>query len=276
MFEVVGALSNPGDPGRPNEDAWGRADAFVWVIDGATGLGDERLLNAPSDAAWLAAALGAALEAAAADAADPVALLTAAAAAVEARFVAERRRSPREHYEMPTAAVLVAHVTPSAIAIAELGDCAIYLAASDEVLRHGGTETGRAAERGGASRLMGGGGRWTAETLAYLRSVRNMANSPGGYAIFAPDATCATLARTHRQASPIGTALLVSDGYDAAVQGYGLFSESGLLAAASERLAGPLEALREVERADPDCTRSPRFKPSDDATAVLIRTIADG
>lgn len=264
---VVAAVSDPGSPGRANEDAWGTAGPFAWVIDGATGLGDERLLPGPSDAAWLAAALGAALADAAAAAPDPAALLHAAAVAVEARFVAERRRGPREQYEMPTAAVLVCRADGDELDIAELGDCAALVRAAGHVARPGGTPAGRATERGAAARL-GAIGR-TPEVMAYLRSVRNQANAPGGYAVFAPDAGCAVRARRHRIAGA-DAALLMTDGYLAAAADYGLYDAAALFDAAAADIGAPLARLRAVEMDDPDCRRFPRFKPSDDATAVFL------
>ncbi len=41
----------------------------------------------------------------------------------------------------------------------------------------------------------------------------------------------------------------------------------------SDGLAGLLQELRHIEReVDPDGTRFPRFKRSDDATALLVKT----
>lgn len=270
------AVSDPGRADRANEDGWGSAGDTVWIIDGATGLGDERLTSGRTDAAWLTAALDEALRVAAADAADPAALLAAAAASVEARFVRERRRAPREHYEMPTAAVLVACFRPDGIEIADLGDCGLYIASGGEVHRFGGTEQGRAIESANARRMMAGGGGRSPEVLAFLRTVRNQANTPGGYAIFAPDGSCATRARRSHHPASRGTALFLSDGFEAAVEDYGLHTGATLLAAAADGLDLPLVALREVERNDAGCTRFPRFKPSDDATAVLVEFDATG
>ena len=68
-----------------------------------------------------------------------------------------------------------------------------------------------------------------------------------------------------------GEALLVSDGYEAAVDDYGLFDGAGLIAAARREVRQPLDALRAVEAADPECRQYPRFKKSDDATALFVR-----
>ena len=271
MFEVLGAVSEPGRADRANEDGFGAAGRFAWVIDGATGLGDEELIDGPSDAAWLTATMGEAFRALAADADEPGRLLALAAKICEDRFIAERRRAPAERYEIPTAAVLVATLGADGLEIAELGDCAIYIGAAGGVTRFGGSAAGRALEQQNARNMMASGGGRSPEVLAFLRRIRNLANTPGGYPIFAPEANSADAVRRHHLPVAAGEALLISDGYEAAVDDYGLFDGAGLIAAARRQVRQPLDALRAVEAADPDCRQYPRFKQSDDATALLVR-----
>ena len=52
-FEILDTISLPGDPLKPNDDAFGHAENAAVVIDGATSLGDP-LMPGDSDAAWLA------------------------------------------------------------------------------------------------------------------------------------------------------------------------------------------------------------------------------
>jgi len=263
-------VSEPAGANRPNEDGWGVAGPFAWIIDGATGLGDTRLLDAPSDAAWLTAVLDAALREGAAAAGDPGFLLAEAAATAEARFEAERHRAPAERYEIPTAAVLLARFGDDGVTVVDLGDCGLYLAGDGRVRRIGGTESGRAAEQTSARRLMGSGSGRGPDVLSFLREVRNKANRPDGYAIFAPDAGCAYRARRNFLPLQEGLALFLTDGFEAAVEDYGLHSAQSLVASA-DRLGEVVAAIRAAERDDPDCVRYPRFKPSDDATALSVR-----
>ena len=53
QFELIDSLSLPGNPEKPNDDAFGFGDQAALVLDGATGLG-EPLMPGKSDAAWLA------------------------------------------------------------------------------------------------------------------------------------------------------------------------------------------------------------------------------
>lgn len=276
-------ISAPGSPDRPNEDALGQTDNVVWVIDGATGLGDNPLLEAPSDAAWLADAMGRAfLEVAATGVRDPATLLAKAAEAVELRFVHERLRAPEHRYEIPTAAVLLAVFEDERVEVAELGDCRLYLRDGKGTVHDvGGSPIGRGLERTNAKRLVTGGATIrTPDVLAHLRAVRDMANTPRGYWVFAPDPEPVRHARRHTIPLPEGAdapearaaALLVTDGFDALTDDYGRYAPEALIRAAQERgLRSLVEELRHVETVlDPDAVAFPRFKRSDDATAILV------
>ena len=52
-LQLLESLSLPGDPAKPNEDAFAHAPQAALVMDGATPLG-EALMPGRSDAAWLA------------------------------------------------------------------------------------------------------------------------------------------------------------------------------------------------------------------------------
>jgi len=247
------------------------AGAYAWIIDGATGLADSPLLDAPSDAAWLTAAIDAAFRDNA-NAPTAAALLKLACAAVAARFLAERIRAPVARHEVPAASFLLVRADGDALEIAELGDCALIVADGAGHASYGGTEAGRAGEKANAAATMSGSFERTPAVLANLRASRDMANAPGGFPIFAPQTWDGEGARfhRHRRTGP-ADALFMTDGYAAATLDYGLYDTAGLVDAARGGLAGPLGELRAIEVADADNRRFPRFKQSDDATAMLIR-----
>lgn len=269
MIEVLGAVSASGAPDRPNEDGYGTAGRFAWVIDGATGLGDEALLDAPSDAAWLTGVLHECLSAEAENAAAPLDLLRIAADVAMRRFEAERRRPPRERYEIPTAAIILARFGDT-IEVVDMGDCGMFIEAGGGLSRVGGSDKQRQWEADSAQRLMSGGAGRTPEVTQYLRKVRNTANTGEGYGVFAPDHGCLRWARHHVLGAREGRALLLSDGFEAAIDDYALFDGPGLVEAAAHDPAAVLARVRAVEADDPHCTRYPRFKRSDDATALAI------
>jgi hypothetical protein len=66
--------------------------------------------------------------------------------------------------------------------------------------------------------------------------------------------------------------LLATDGFLALASDYGVYSADSLMAAAmSKGLAAMGEELRAIEAGDTGGDKFPRFKKSDDATAILVR-----
>ena len=53
-LEILDSLSEPAKPGTENEDRIGWNETAVFVIDGATSLGDPIVAPPSSDAAWIA------------------------------------------------------------------------------------------------------------------------------------------------------------------------------------------------------------------------------
>jgi hypothetical protein len=77
LLHVTGQVCEPS--GKVNEDIAGSTKTAAWVMDGATGLGDEKLLPGESDAAWLVQRVDAFLRAHADDASLGMAELFAGA-----------------------------------------------------------------------------------------------------------------------------------------------------------------------------------------------------
>jgi hypothetical protein len=109
------------------------------------------------------------------------------------------------------------------------------------------------------------------EFLPVLRASRNYVNTAEEW-LFAPDAACADHAKEARASvAPDALLLLASDGFLALASDYERYTPESLFAAvAANGLSVLGEELRAIETSDPDGTRFPRFKRSDDATALLI------
>jgi hypothetical protein len=109
--------------------------------------------------------------------------------------------------------------------------------------------------------------------LAALRIARNTVNSERGGWLFGPDAAATEKARSlHIAASPGTTILLASDGFLALVSDYERYDAASLMEAAERNGLEALgRELRAIEEGDPEGRRYPRFKKSDDATALLLR-----
>jgi hypothetical protein len=277
-LEILDTLSIPGDPLKPNDDAFGHADNAAVVLDGATSLG-EPLMPGDSDAAWIAHFGARRLIAHIKDGDAPVDALRHTFADAKKSFEALRKRPMREQWELPFASMALAFEAPDGFDFLWYGDCAGLLHRADdsvEVLgesfeakkRESNDAAKLAKERGVAPASNGN----LPEFLPALRMHRSKLNS-GSKWVFSPDPRAADHVSSKRIAAAKGsTLLLASDGFLALTTDYGRYTPHTLMARAMNKGLGILaDELREIEDADPQGHKHPRFKKSDDATAVLLK-----
>ena len=277
-FEILDTLTLPGDPLKPNDDAFAHAGNAAVVLDGATSLGDP-LMPGASDAAWIAHFGARRLMAHLRDGDAPKDALRHALNDAEKSFKALRRRAPSEQWEIPFASMALAVEAPGGCDFLWFGDCAGLLQGTKntvEILGDSFVSKMREAKR--AAKLakelkhapVASGER--SPYLPALRKARNLVNT-GSHWAFSPDPQAAEHVAMKRVAAPSGSLLLLaSDGFLALLTDYGRYSAHTLMRSAAEKgLAGLGEELRAIEEADPDGHKHPRFKKSDDATAVLLR-----
>jgi hypothetical protein len=279
MLELIEAVSAPGNAARTNEDAWKHAGAMAAVFDGATGLG-ENLLPGDSDAAWLARVAAERLAAHAELGLSALEALRGAAGDAEGAF---GRRAPIENWEVPFASLmLVEGGGDEPLEAFWFGDCAGLVLAPGEGVQVIGEAFGkRVAEASQATRLAAELGRGPAAAkvdpafLPALRVSRSRYNTEGGQWVFGPMRACVDHIKRGSVRAPTGSlVLLASDGFLALGTDYGRYDAAALVEAARDRgLAAMLTELRAIEADDPDGTRFPRFKTSDDATAMLLRVV---
>ncbi len=294
IFDPLDMLSWPSKLGKPNDDAFAHADKLVAVFDGATMVADP-VLHADSDAAWIArkGAEGVIRNDVAGLPAKDILKLTAKM--VERDYRAQRFREPVANYENPFAAMMLLRLEgnePSsglangsvANAVGQtkilmdalwFGDCAALVKPpGGDTFVIGETLELRVDEAEKARALFADGQIRTPEIVAALRASRNRLNNGGKWA-FGTDSACADHVNEKRVAVAKGTVILVaSDGFLALVSDYGRYTPETLIAASVSRgLKSLFTELRAVEEADADCRKFPRFKTSDDATAILIRIV---
>jgi hypothetical protein len=274
FFELIDSLTLPGDVAKPNEDSSAHTRTMAVVVDGATGL-SESLMPGPSDAQWIARFAARRLCAHSDNGGDPLEWLRAAAFDSERSFSALRYREPVQPFELPFASLMQAALVDGALHFAWFGDCAALLRApSGTFAMIGDTIEARSREAARARRASptpaASGVR--EEFLPALRASRNRVNSEGGDWLFAPDSRCAEHAeQATRPAVPSSRLLIASDGFLALAADYGRYSTEALLSAAETRGLNALgEELRAIEAGDPEGRAYPRFKRSDDATALLL------
>ena len=280
-LELVEALSLPGHPDKANDDAFGFREAAACVLDGATGLG-EHLLPGPSDAAWLSRFGANRILSYIGDGASAQEAVTAALFDADTSFTQLRRREPAERYEIPFASLMLAVASAGAIDFLWYGDCAAIVCHADgrcEIV--GEAIDKRARESRGVKKLADTTGEAPAavslrETfLPALRNARNRVNTVKGGYLFGPEVIAADHAQMARLGiEPGAHLLLTTDGFLALASDYGCYDIATLVDAAKTKGLSKLgEELRAVEDADAEGRKFPRFKKSDDATAVLLKVV---
>lgn len=284
-IDVLDTIHDPGKVGGANDDNLGHSGDYAWVFDGATGLVEEQLTGTASDAAWLSQAGTEALQARAPSHRGPLAaLVDEVIDDVTRRFDAEAQRQPQERYERPTASLILIRQVGGVLECLNFGDCKILLRdGTGNFQTFGSSEESEAYENHLATRFSeqrkeqgetGEPNQHRSSILDRLRKVRNRHNVPGGYWVFALDAGAAEHARTRTvEFEAPAVALLMTDGFEALAGDYGRYTEEELLEAAlTKGLTALKDELRHIERElDPEAHQFPRFKQSDDATAMLVK-----
>ncbi len=266
-FNLVQMITLAGEMGIPNDDRIGLASTHAWVIDGATDLGEPGLLGERGGAAWLAATADSAFH----DAAGPLpALCETVFATIGAHYAAACRRAPIAEWELPTASFAAVAVQNGRLDCVFSGDCAVlHRTASGTAFLTRAPD--RTSESGDAAALGVGTGGLTLKSHAVLADRRaSRARERDALTIDPIRSQAATTAR-EIVCDRGDSILLMSDGFSSLIDAYRAYTAEGLVRAVEELgLAAVAMELREIERRDLECTRHPRFKASDDASAMWI------
>jgi hypothetical protein len=279
VANLLDMVSLAGFADRPNEDRVGVAGHHASVIDGATGLG-EPLMGGRSDAAWLAQRCHEAFTRHA-DVEDPAELISRAADDLVASFETERQRSLDAPWELPCGAFMLASWRDGGLDLSWSGDCrAIVEAEGGVLLSFGATALSEEAEAALAARLGQGGDpaqRYREPAaLQALREQRAVALAPGRSLILCPDRGFLDHLGRARVSAGRVRLLMMTDGFAAAELRYGLHDgPRALMAAAACGLLPIADGLRRFEtEVDPEGMLRPRWKRSDDATALHLEISA--
>jgi len=283
MFTVLDRISWPGHPDKPNEDICGVSGDWAWVIDTSIFPGTKPVMHEKSDATWLARFADERLSNLAPQAQDGVTLLRHV---MEEARTAYRAVAPAERHDdfvtWPLGAMTLVRRRGSVLDAWTFGDTTAYVRQPDGTVATLGDAPGlRDAEAATAAELMRqAGSRPTAILdepvfLAWLgerRERQRKSGIPAALLSVNPEA----VDRLRHETAPCedGTViLLASDGFSALVDLYGAMDAEAVMEVALTSGLEPLVRLaREIEiERDPDGKLYPRFKQSDDTTAVLLR-----
>lgn len=272
MLTLVESISLAGDRAKQNDDAAGSAYGRAWVIDGATDLHEAKLTRTASDAAWIAHFANARFHAAQGGVLGEI-VREASGEAAEA-FARLAGQAP-EKWMSPIASLLMIEETAHGVSGLDLGDCRLFALSGDgAAVITGGPpdavddETALAAKQTDADLPL----LQRTSTIAVLRTMRAGLNREGAQWTFGLDPDCAAHARTWSfKLTPPAHLLLMTDGFSALSDRYRAYTGPALVEAAVQRGLQELgRELRTIETADAG-PKFPRFKKSDDATALLLR-----
>jgi hypothetical protein len=212
--------------------------------------------------------------------AAPLEAVAAALFDAQTSYDALRRRTPTERWEVPYASMMFVAQNAQDLEAVWYGDCAALVKRPNAPVEIVGDaiekrvqEASRVAKLAAKHGLSPAAGINRPEYMDALRKARSYANTEKGHWAFAPDVRAADHVSSVHIEAPQGTVILLcSDGFLALASDYSAYEAEGLVAAAqSKGLATLCEELRAIESGDPEGRKFPRFKTSDDATAVLLR-----
>ncbi len=281
-MKLAGAVTE--GSGRHNEDAFGVTEregqvSAAWVLDGVTGINGQTYLPAASDARWLVERVQVHLEDLAAGSLPLQDLLRDLVARLEEEWrKAAAGLALPEDYDHPATCLLLAKSYEDGWQALRLGD-SYLLSEIGTVTNHphppsdlGDLEAELKAE----ARRMRDSGVVDFNTMLTASKARHsinrrQRNTPGGNSVLVADQSALAKPEFITLGSP-GKILLCTDGYYRAVDHYGLCDDAGLMAGSSKpaEVEQMLRRIRAAEASDPDCLKYPRFKPADDATAVVL------
>ncbi|MGO4571143.1 hypothetical protein [Microvirga sp. 2TAF3] len=283
MFTVLDRISWPGSPDKANEDACGASDDWAWVIDTSIFPGTEPIMNDRSDATWLARFVSERLSDLAARAydGDGVTLLRHVMEEARTAFMARAAEERHDFLTWPVGAMTLVHRNGNMLDVWTFADTTAFVRQPDgSVLTVGEAPDLRTFESAKAAELLSASG-CTPKTVnespvfqAWLTDRRQRQKQGRGLALLGLDPAAADRLRHQSVPCEDGTViLLTSDGFSALVDLYAEMDAKGLMEAALISGLEPLAArAREIEtQVDPGGKLYPRFKESDDTTAILLR-----
>ena len=263
------AATQPGNPGSPNEDWVSAAQSLIVVLDGSTARTETGCTHG---VAWYAAKLGSAITS---NATEPSNKLADVLAAAIAHTDAQHPQCDLSHVGTPSAMVAIVRIG-EALDYLVLGDTTIVVDSWDRfnVLTDERVSTTAVAERAEADQFPFGSLQKQAALLRMKHAELAQRNQPGGFWIAAADPTVAEHAVSGSiPKQELRRLAVLTDGAARITSVFGLLDWHGVMELLDD--SGPVELIQRVralETADPDGTRWPRNKPSDDATAVLAIT----
>lgn len=271
-LDLVQLLSLSDLAGSANDDRAGANSYCAWVIDGATDLGEAGLLGEIGGAAWLSSHANAAFHALSSDLAlgDAVEFVFDR---VAQNFIDQQVRAPVADWELPSAAFLAISIAHSSLKLAWLADCACLRIRKGKITRLGPRRN--LAERKEAAQALGLGAAlpWSKDGTTLTMDLRSQRQRSKRAVLGVDKRHYKNVEYASSDCRTGDEYILMTDGFAALIDQYEMSTtqfETNLRAQGLQSLAVD---LRTIERADLNCTMYPRYKQSDDATALWLRAL---
>lgn len=282
-MRLAGAVTD--GSGAVNEDGFGviaRGDRIkaAWVFDGVTGINGGNLLPAGSDARWLVEkAHGHLQELAASDTPLMDILTQLVDRLIDDWDTATAGMEMQSSYDPPAACLILVKRYDDGWQALRLGDSCLLVEAAG-----GGHQIVAASPNNAFDHWLANEAKrrrdagvldikaLLAEFRPQLIAARRKRNLPDGYSILEADRAALRMPEVMTLGWPRAM-LLCTDGFYRAADHYNLYTDELLMKAcgAPGGVEQVLAEVRSSERGDPNCIRYLRFKPADDATAVMLR-----
>jgi hypothetical protein len=278
-FRSLYRQSVPGS--RINEDGAGLHGRSAWIIDGATGVSEERVSPGPSDAAWLVETMDRRLPGLVSTALTVGEVLGGLEADLQTAFADVVDHVPIIADDRAPSACLgfvslrgAAEDGRICIEGAFLGDVVALVPSETGIVRWT-DERAKPFERRTLAALGAGGHQPGQVPEAVRRQIlenRTMLNRPDGYWVVNPRRPWAGYELRFKAAvAPGEPIVLATDGFMRLVDVFGRYTDAALhrrlAAGAGEDL---IHELRDLERLDPMAGVHTRVKTHDDATVLVI------
>jgi serine/threonine protein phosphatase PrpC len=280
--KLAGFISEGSGP--HNEDAIGFAEqggemVAAWVFDGVTGINGRDYLDASSDAAWIVGRANAHIQDLATRDISLAVLLAELVERLSTDWTTAAKDLvlPQDH-DLPATCLLLAKRYADGWNALRLGD-SFLLTSDNDVHRWDGPRTElcglEALLRREAQRLRAQGNTDFKSLLQrfnpQLMASRRQRNTAGHHNILVPDQS----SLAHPEFLDLGwpqSMLLCSDGFYRAVDTYAILDDAGLIEACQkpDGVSHILRHIRAIEADDPYCEKYLRFKPADDASALMM------
>ena len=271
--------------GLVNEDGCGIIShdgevSAAWVFDGVTGINGRNYLPGGSDAQWLVARADEHLrQMASSSAALPDILSTLVTKLITDWSAVSAGLDLPAAYDPPAACLILAKrygVEWKAVRLGDScllaryggGDHRIFAASPNNAFDHWRSREAKKRRDAGVLDIKA----LLAEFRPQLIAGRRKRNRPDGYSILEASPAALNMAEYIDLGDP-ACLLLCTDGYYRAVDHYALHDNASLIevSLAKDGVTQVLHDIRAIEAGDPSCETYLRFKPADDATAVMLR-----